>query len=110
MKKTKSQVEKNIIEKIDDYLKGSKGDKNTNVWKNHTEFVNVRMDKTNKRKLQKIADQNNIDVSMVIRGFSYLLLSEKLDEIREWLFSDTDKRKLDEILKSKRNTKNKEEI
>lgn len=69
----------------------------------YNKHVNFRLDEETLDECIKIADEWNRSLSYVIRAMIYMTKKIMLEEIKEWMHDDKDKRTLNDILKGGKN-------
>jgi len=92
-----NQDNKDIVERLDDYISSGKSPLKSKVKKSR--HINVRLPDTLLETLENWSYRNNVSLSRTIRGFLTLAELENLYELKQWLLNCDDNRKFDDLVK-----------
>ena len=95
----KNQDNKDILDKLNDYLLSNKVSMKSRV--KNDRHINVRLPNELLESLNQWSYENNRSLSHTIRGFLWFCQKEILQDLREWVLNPDDTREIDNVLNPK---------
>ena len=95
----KNQDNKDILDKLNDYLLSNKVSMKSRV--KNDRHINVRLPNELLESLNQWSYENNRSLSHTIRGFLWFCRKEILQDLREWVLNPDDTREIDNVLNPK---------